>query len=95
VYYYYLVLVLFLPYYTALNSNIRPTELKQHILSAAYTFCQSDIGYRCVSKQTFEDSKSDILRNEYFQPGAELVTHFALEYRRLGESADQKHVLEI
>lgn len=47
------------------------------------------------NKQTFEDSESDILWNEYFQLGAERVAYFALQYWRLGESANQKHVLEI
>lgn len=46
-----------------------------------------------TSKRTFEDGESDILRNEYFELGAELVTNFVLEYRRLGESANEKHVL--
>jgi len=47
------------------------------------------------SKQTFQDSKSDILRNEHFQLGAEGKAYFALQYWRLGKSANQKHILEI
>jgi len=50
---------------------------------------------RMRSRQTFEHSESDILRNEYFQLGAERVAYLALQYRRLGESADEKYVLEI
>ena len=46
------------------------------------------------AEQTFEHGESDILRNEYFQLGAERVAYFALEYRRLGESAHQEHKLE-
>jgi len=76
------------------NSEDMTADRQTHTDRHAITILRSPIGGGIINGITFEDGESDILRNENFQLGAERLANFTLQHRRLGEPANQKHVLE-